>query len=255
MAASFMRKILLIIILLTSIKTNADGFEVLFSKFSKAKNIAQVDSLLNQEFDNFVIDSEGLNIYRNLDSNFKQMIYGFSIRYKEEGFYEEFKIYIVTDQDNKIVFGKLEEFEYPEKIIQSEIFNIQVNQIEKYLIEHQNIYDLKLEEKNFIEQFETLKLFGFGCSESMDYYPKEAKKMMKLVDRKDYKELAFWLRQISPELQAYGLTGLIELEKEGIKIQPEERKIIEHLKNRNTPINNCSGCLYGLKTPIKELIY
>ena len=250
-----MRKILLILILLTSIQTYADGFEVLISKFEKAEDIAQVDHILNQEFEKFVIVSEGLNIYRKLDNDFSQMIYGFSIQYKEEGYDEYFKIYIVTDQNNKIVFGKLEEFEYPEKIIKDEIFNIQENHIEYYLINHQKIYNLKLDKKDFIEQVETLILFGFGCSSGLDYYPKEAKKMAKLVDKKDYEELAIWLRQINPEIQAYGLNGLIQLENKGIRINPEDSKIIEHLKKKNTPINNCSGCLYGLKTPIIELIF
>jgi len=78
--------------------------------------------------------------------------------------------------------------------------------------------------------------------------------MQSLVKNQKYTQLAGQLRQISPELQAYALTGLLELKNQGVPLQEKELVIIDRLEKRDAPIYHCAGCIYGLTTTVKEII-
>jgi len=74
--------------------------------------------------------------------------------------------------------------------------------------------------------------------------------MLKLVKRKNRKELNKYLTSFSPELQTLGTIGLLKIG----KITAEEKHFIDHLKNRNSVIFSCSGCLYGIGETFNERI-
>ena len=63
-----------------------------------------------------------------------------------------------------------------------------------------------------------------------------------------------WLNKPNPEYQAYAVYGLKELEIKGNKLTLDERRIFDYVIDKNNPIQNCSGSIGGLKTPLTDLI-
>ena len=46
---------------------------------------------------------------------------------------------------------------------------------------------------------------------------------------------------MNPEAQAYGMLGLVQNK----HTNTEDKAIIEHLLNKSTRVNSCSGCNFG----------
>jgi len=161
---------------------------------------------------------------------------------------------ILITRNDTIIFGRLHLLNYDDKIMLRRDFKKNKSAISSYTKQHRQLYKLKVTSREFRKDLSKQIIFGFGCSHSGNYYPPEAKKMMKYVLTKNQVRLSKWAKRINPELQAYGASGLLRLENSGNKLSDQELKIINHLKERNTKIHSCSGCIYGLHFDFKKVI-
>ncbi len=226
-----------------------DFFKDLNDSFSKVSTLLEFETRLNDKYENFRI-SKINNILnnRNLDFQFKQSIYQIEIRFDKSRF-EKYRVFIITKNDS-IVLGKLEKF-YSK---QQSYFSTNLDEIKKYIEFHNSKYKTNLNEKDFKNQLSELLVFSLGCGIDGKNFSKEHFKMMKFVEKKNYKKLSEWLCQINPEIQAYGIEGLYRLQKTGIKIKPSDMELIESFKSRSIVIYGCSGCITGDYILIDEII-
>ncbi len=248
-----MRNLIFILTFLTGANCFASShFDILKDTFSTFATLTQFKSKLEIKFNDFRLSRKNVRLLRPLDFGFSQTVFEIEISYDKSSF-KEFKVFLVSSYDS-IILGTIQELDYYKKIKKSENFLASDRHIDNYLKEHKAKYGLQLSSKDFISQLTELIIYGFGCSEAGEYYPPEAKQMIAFVKNQSYDNLAKWLRQISPELQAYAIDGLLQLEKKGFKTKQEDKIIIQYLKKRNSDIYYCSGCFYGITTTIDEII-
>tara|TARA_R110002096_G_scaffold435605_1_gene661754 strand:+ start:50 stop:787 length:738 start_codon:yes stop_codon:yes gene_type:complete len=143
--------------------------------------------------------------------------------------------------------------EYPlnkEKHINLSTFKNNSEFLKSYVTKHNAFYKTDNTEKDFKEQILTEFVVGFGCGEVGLDIPSDSKKMLRLAKKRKRKTLTKYLTSFSPELQTLGAIGLLKIG----KLSSEQKRIIEHLKNKNSVIFSCSGCLYGIGETFSERI-
>lgn len=119
-----------------------------------------------------------------------------------------------------------------------------------YVSEHNKFYKTTLSESDFETQFLAEYVVGFGCGIVGLKIPEESKKTLRFVEKKKIKQLENYLTSFSPELQTLGTIGLLKIG----NLNPEQKRIMEHLKLRESIILSCSGCLYGIGESYNERI-
>lgn len=119
-----------------------------------------------------------------------------------------------------------------------------------YISKHNELYKTEQTESDLKEQILAEYVVGFGCGLSGNQISKESKKSIQWTKRKSERKLNNYLTSISPELQTLGAIGLLKIG----KLDSEQKRLIEHLKNRNSVIFSCSGCLYGIGETFNERI-
>lgn len=248
-----MRNLKVILILFFSIVASStyanDFFKVLNNSFSEASTMAEFEAKLNQSYEGFrIADKYKIIDGRNLDFRFKQSVYSIQIQF-EKSRIQSFDIYLVTREDS-IVMGKLKKQHSKQK----SYFSIDENEIKNYVELHNSKYDANLSINDFKSQLSELLVYTLGCGIDGKDYSKEHQKMMKSVKNKNYNKLSEWLRQISPEIQAYAIEGLYRLQKSGIKIKPSELELIDSIKNRLPFVYGCWGCTTGEYILIDRII-
>ncbi|MDY7394462.1 hypothetical protein UMM65_04360 [Aureibaculum sp. 2210JD6-5] len=131
-----------------------------------------------------------------------------------------------------------------------EFFSDSNSFITNYLKKHNAFYETDIQKDQLIEQLNDEYTVGFGCGIVGMDIPKYSQLMQRYTKQKNRKKLNAWLRSFSPELQTLGTIGLLNLGSVG----KDEMNIIKHLEKRNSKINTCSGCLYGLEIEFKRVI-
>lgn len=235
-------KVILILFLgtATSFTYANDFFKVLNDSFSEVLTIAEFEAKLNQTYEGFRIANKSKIIDgRSLDFQFKQSVYSIEIRF-DKSRTESFDVYLVS-RDDSIVLGKLEKRHSK----QESYFLIDDDEIKNYIELHNSKYEINLSVKDFKSQLSELLVYTLGCGIDGKDYSKEHQKMMSYVRNKNYNKLSEWLRQISPEIQAYAIEGLYRLQKSGIKIKPSELELIDSIKSRLPFVYGCWGCITG----------
>ena len=109
---------------------------------------------------------------------------------------------------------------------------------------------MNLTESDFEEQILAEYTVGFGCGIVGMDVSNESKKALRFAKNNNRKALKKYLTSFSPELQTLGTIGLFKIS----KLSNEQKRIIGHLKNRNSVIFSCSGCLYGIGETYNERI-
>ena len=249
-----MRLLFFIILIFVGIQVSvAFHFGTLKDTFSKSHTLSDIESCLRKPFKSFTIGSSHYSINRPLDFGYKQLILEFEIEYGSS-YVQNFRICLLIDSKDSIVLGVLQTLMDSEKPLRSKTFRFNKQKSKIYKSLHEDLYQINFSKGEFKKQITKIRVYGFGCGSIGNYYPPEALKMLKYVHESHYRKLSHLLRQINPELQAYGVLGLMKLKKKGIIISQEDIKIIEHLKKRNTEVYYCSGCLFGLSTTIVEIL-
>ncbi len=101
-----------------------------------------------------------------------------------------------------------------------------------------NIDDLK-DELNMAE------VYSLYCGDG-NLKTHEYKNLEQLVKQKRVNKLRAMLTSIACERQAYGVFGFKLLQKAGIKISDNDKKIIAYLDKRKSPVMECQGCFVGI---------
>jgi hypothetical protein len=217
-------------------------FEELKQKISAFETVQEFDSLITSKY---IKERNAFLVYyefkRPVDSGYQQNRITID---------DYIKINFLS-KNGKLMFGWISKFDsYNEKIKHTEEIKPAENKIKSYIKIHNSLYNSQLTEKELKTQILAEYVVGFGCGYSGSSISDESSKMMKYVKRKDIESLNKWLTAFSPELQALGTIGLIQLG----EINETQSQIIERLKTRNTTISNCMGCTYLYDTEFNKLI-
>tara|TARA_R110002051_G_scaffold269644_1_gene329859 strand:- start:245 stop:985 length:741 start_codon:yes stop_codon:yes gene_type:complete len=150
-----------------------------------------------------------------------------------------------------IIYGWISEYKSNSKKHQNiEPFKESADFLEQYLSKHNEFYKSDFDQLDFENQILSEYIVGFGCGFTGDEISKESKQTLKYSENKNVDKLNEFLISIAPELQTLGTIGLLKIG----KISDEQKKIIQHLKNRNSEVNTCAGCIYGLQYPFNDMI-
>ena len=84
--------------------------------------------------------------------------------------------------------------------------------------------------------------------------PNKCKKMLDLINKKDFNELAKWLQSLNPEVATYGYVGLKYLVQYEIDIPDNWFTRMSELKKSEIQLNTCDGCIYGLTERISDVL-
>jgi hypothetical protein len=252
-----MKKLLILYLFATLIPKSGhssflSAFRHLNKSLSETSTLKSFQEALIQKNNHYTIKDSSQILNRQVDFGCRQIVYEIEVYYKGEIYFGSHAI-LITRNDT-IIFGKLQLLNYDDKVVLNSNFKEDKNAISQYLVKHKELYKLKLKSKDFKKELSREIIFGFGCSFSGSFYPKEAKRMLKYVASKDQKSLSKLVRHLSPELQAYGACGLLRLERNGYILASADLNIIEHLKKRNSKINSCSGCIYGVRFDFTKVI-
>ncbi|MFL0354814.1 hypothetical protein [Xanthomarina sp. GH4-25] len=211
----------------------------------KTENISELSNLKSVQFDSLSILSTFNELERQIDFGFKHhriLIVPYSG--------SDLKLNLVS-KNGEIQITWISEFD-PSNDVNFNILNVPKNSdfLKEYVQNHNGFYKTELTESDFENQIINEYVVGFGCSIDGLTVPKESKKMLKLVKRKNREELNKYLTSFSPELQTLGAIGLLKIG----KLTKEQKNIIKHLKNKNSVIYSCSGCSYGIGETFSERI-
>ena len=141
--------------------------------------------------------------------------------------------------DNYYDLGTL--FEYLDK-----------NRFQSFIKIHESIYNVKINSIDELLLPFQLQQFGTFCGivgEPTDL----GRSMIESVKKKRYKMLKKWSLSMSPEIQAYGVIGLLFLRVRGYKLQCDDLANIYHIQNLSLPLYTCNGCQYFIEPMNKEL--
>ena len=154
-------------------------------------------------------------------------------------------------KNGNIIYGWISEYKSNnKKHLNLETFRESADFLERYLAQHNEFYQSDFDQLDFENQILSEYIVGFGCGFTGDETSTESKQTLKYSENKNLVKLNEFLISIAPELQTLGTIGLLKIG----KISDGQKKIIQHLKNRNSEINTCAGCIYGLQYPFKDMI-
>lgn len=121
------------------------------------------------------------------------------------------------------------------------------NIILKLISEHNTFYETQSNLTDFVDGLIETNSYGYACGFAPVFQKTPSYEGLKYSDRKNSDEFRKLLKSYNIEKQNYGLDALEFLEKGGkIKLNENDKKIINHIKKRNSLINTCSGCNFGL---------
>ena len=203
--------------------------------------------LHSKDHNSYKIEIVYLKLERNLDFDFKQSVFEIRVRFDKSKL-AIFDFYSVFRNDS-IVYGKV--INEPNKVF--ETLKINKDLIKFYLVEHDRKYQQLFTLADFINAFNKIVIYGFNCGLAGGSYMTNTTEMVeKLVRQKSTKEISLLLRNINPEIRAFGYYGLLKLQDENISMSKQDQSIIKLLKNENGIIYSCSGCDL-INTNFKEI--
>ncbi|MCH4824617.1 hypothetical protein ML462_15695 [Gramella lutea] len=201
---------------------------------SSLKEVQEISKLKSKKFKDFEIITTFTELDRKIDFGYKHhrilvMPYSGS----------DLKINFIS-YNNKIVVGWISENSVSKGILNTEYFKSNDSFIEDYITKHNKFYNTNFRKEDFDKEILNEYTVGFGCGMAGTEIPDISEKTLKLIERGSIKKLNSFLRSISPEVQTLGAIGILRIG----KINKEQRKIIDHLKMRNSKVYSCSGCIY-----------
>ncbi|MCO4294322.1 hypothetical protein NF867_15780 [Solitalea sp. MAHUQ-68] len=241
----------LFFVLIVNSKATAEQYDKLFDEIVSCKTLSQYLDIK----DKYYCLRKTSHLDRNLDFGYRQIIHEFKFDYSTSkgSYYKGGQIFLLVKNDS-IVFGKVNQLHWRNTIEKSVEFSVNTYSLTQYLEQHNTYYKCKLTQKMLQKDLSTIYFYSFACGDGSMTGPKESTKTLNWVSFKNKSALNKWLRSTNCELQAYAVDGLLTIKKNGDDLTSKEMEIIEHLLNRNSTIINCSGCLMGLKTPLRQLV-
>lgn len=240
-----MKKLLLLLILLISQLINGQSYFNEIKNFVSQLEIA--DSLKHKLKNNDFKELEILDVFyelkRKIDFEYSQ--HRILILHFSGG---DLQLDLLS-KDDKIIIGWISTLDSNDEYLKIEYFKSD-EAILEYLNKHNKFYDTDYDITDFREQLLAKYTVGYGCGIAGDHIPKEVKKAERWYKLRRKKKLRKYLTSINPEKQTLGAIGILKFNRQN----EFEKKIINHLKNRNSMINSCSGCIYGIEKSFQEII-
>lgn len=123
--------------------------------------------------------------------------------------------------------------------------NYNKEMIEQFLKERNGLYNSQKTPGELIKEISFPEEYAFHCGDGMSK-TKRGAYIERLVDDENTATLIEMLKNFNCETQAYGVAGLEMLKKKAYQISYGAQKLIDHIKNRNSELIICAGCLSGL---------
>ena len=123
--------------------------------------------------------------------------------------------------------------------------NLNEGVISQFLKNRNKFYNSNKSSQQLIKEISLLEEYAFYCGDGMPKTQK-GKYVEQLVNNENTEKLIDMIKSFNCETQAYGVAGLVMLEKSEYKIPCDIQKIIDHIKKRNSDLIVCSGCFSGL---------
>ena len=117
--------------------------------------------------------------------------------------------------------------------------------VDEFLKRRNKFYNSSKTFRQLIKEISFLEEYAFYCGDGMPKTQK-GKDIDLLVDDENVATLNDMLKSFSCETQAYGVAGLEMLEKRDYQLPNDTKKLINHIRQRNSELIICSGCLSGL---------
>lgn len=243
-----MKKIITCIILLQSLflcSQNQEGIEADYELQGYFKNYQEfnLDSLEKKKFKYILAVNPtrgGFQFERTLDNNLKQSIYNITIDHPwgKSSRYKEYKVHVFSKQDSIIGLLSYEartgnvNFYYDDK------------KLAAHIELHNEFYETKFRISDFVDQLKEMRIYGFQCNYSPIANAPLTYNDIYFDNIRNAKHFRKWLKSFNPELQSYGIKALEDLEeKEKLPLSPLEKKLIKHVKTRNSTMLICGGCV------------
>ena len=181
----------------------------------------------------------GFEFERELDDSLKQSIYTIIIDYPL-GSYMRHKEYTVSVfSENDSIIGLINYDVYRGNI--NSYFDYE--KLNEYIESHNKFYKTELGISDFVDQLKKRKIYGYSCGSNISDLPLEHDDIY-FDNIRNAKYFRNWLTAFNPELQTIGVEALKYLEKnKKLPLSPFEKKIIEHIKTRNSKLLICGGCV------------
>ncbi len=113
-----------------------------------------------------------------------------------------------------------------------------LNQRNKLYNSNKSLYDLT-------KEISKSEIFAFYCGDGSPETD-EGINITKLVDNKNAYELYLKIQSICIETQAYGVAGFDIMARRELSIPTDIKRLIKHIKKRNSETLICSGCIIGI---------
>ncbi|WP_430410028.1 hypothetical protein [Kordia sp.] len=245
-----MKKIITCIFLLQSLllcSQNQEGIDADYELQGYFKNYQEFNlySLKKKKFKHIRLINPretggGFEFDRMLDNNLKQAIYTITIEHPLGRYsrYKEYKIHVFSKRDAIICLisyeastGNVNSYYNDEKL-------------SAHIELHNKLYETNYRISDFVAQLKERRIYGFQCSYSPIANAPLVYDDIYFDDIRNGKHFRKWLTSFNPELQAYGIHALERLEeKEKLPLSPLEKKLIKHIKTRNSTLLICGGCV------------
>ncbi|MGH1436397.1 MAG: hypothetical protein ACRBG0_18260 [Lewinella sp.] len=125
--------------------------------------------------------------------------------------------------------------------------------IRNYLKAHNTLFKTSKRIKDIEKEFFDTHMFSSGCGFSGEP-TKEWIEMEDMCSGNKYESLWNFMSSTNMDIQAYGLIGILRLNKDGFKIPEYDLEIIERIVNRNSDVLTCMGCSPGEVFRLSDLI-
>jgi hypothetical protein len=152
----------------------------------------------------------------------------------------EYQIDLVTKNDS--IFFKSIKTEYYKK---HSFLSINEKVLKEYLKKRNGFYKSTKSIKDLQKEISLDETFAMYCGDGMPI-TEEGHKIKNLVADEDIESLQKMLADFNCERQAFGVEGFRLLSKRKVEIPEDCKKWIEHIKQRNSELQICSGCITGI---------
>ncbi len=154
--------------------------------------------------------------------------------------FEAFQIDLLTRSDS-VLLSVISHDNY--KKLQAT--NLNEVSVAEFLALRNAFYQSKKNIKDLAKEISSDITYAFYCGDGLPQTD-EGKHIEKLVSKRNINTLNDMLHSFNIETQAYGVAGFKMLSKEGVELSKDQKKIIKHIKKRNSEVVTCRGCFTGL---------
>lgn len=237
---------ILFVFFLTYISQGQNQLNELSNFIRETNSIENLKTIRNKNLKSFYINHVTVDIERKIDFELNHL------RITVHPIPGEFYVINIIHRNDSIIIGNVSEqtFENNRKIKSNLFFKENDKIVRDYINKHNIFYGSNQTDKDFYDTLMFEHRIGFSCGETGKEITPISKKTLRYIKNKNFKKLNDLLFSMNPEFQSLGAFGLLKLN----KLNNDQLKIIEHLKERNSTLFSCSGCLNNFGEKFSDFI-